>query len=241
MQTSPKLEEKSHLKTKALLFDLGYTLINSLASEAVFCKVLGSFGIQIPVEKIREALARTENEFGNVKNEPTYGKVSYEEFWNGWDSRVLRHLGLPENKKVVDGTLAKWFDYAGIKAYSEVKNTLCKVKQMGLKTGIISDAYEEDINLILEKAHLKNELFDIKIGANTIKKIKPHPDVFKYALSKLYTKPNEALFIGDAVETDYKGAEKVGIKAILIQRKKEQTQANLRTIRSLEEIFNFID
>jgi putative hydrolase of the HAD superfamily len=112
---------------------------------------------------------------------------------------------------------------------------------MGLKTGIVSGAYEEDINLILEKAHLQNELFDIKIGANTIKKSKPHPDVFEYALSKLNTKPSEALFIGDAVETDYKGAEKVGIKAILIQRKKEQTQANLRMIKSLEEIFNFID
>jgi len=111
-----------------------------------------------------------------------------------------------------------------------------------LKIGIVSGAYEEDINLILKKAHLSKELFDITIGANTIKKAKPHPDVFKYALKKLNIKPDEALFVGDAVETDYKAAEKVGVKAVLIQRTETKTQnANFRTVNSLREIFNFID
>lgn len=225
-----------------MLFDLGDTLVNSFSPEIVFYKILNSFDIHIPIEKIKEAVEKTDSEFGNVKNEPTYGKVSYEEFWNEWDSRVLMRLGLPENKKVVEGTLIRWYDYAECDTYSEVKDTLHKLKQMGLKIGIVSGAYEEDINHILEKAHLQNELFDITIGANTIKKAKPHPDVFKYALRKLNIKPDETLFIGDAVEADYKGAENVGIKAILIQRTETKTQkANFRTINSLKEIFNFID
>jgi putative hydrolase of the HAD superfamily len=237
----PKSGEKFHLKIKAVLFDLGNTLVKSFSLEIVFHKILSSFDIHIPLEKIKEAVEKTESEFGNIKNEPTYGKASYEEFWNEWDSRVLIRLGLPEDKKIVEGILTRWFDYAECDAYSEVKDTLYKLKQMGLKIGIVSGAYEEDISLILERAHLQKELFDITVGANTIEKAKPHPDVFKYALKKLNIKPDEALFIGDAVETDYKGAEKVGIKAVLIQRTETKIQkANFRTINSLNEIFNFI-
>lgn len=229
------------MKIKAVLFDLGNTLVKSFSLEIVFHKILSSFDIHIPLEKIKEAVEKTESEFGNIKNEPTYGKASYEEFWNEWDSRVLIRLGLPEDKKIVEGILTRWFDYAECDAYSEVKDTLYKLKQMGLKIGIVSGAYEEDISLILERAHLQKELFDITVGANTIEKAKPHPDVFKYALKKLNIKPDEALFIGDAVETDYKGAEKVGIKAVLIQRTETKIQkANFRTINSLNEIFNFI-
>jgi HAD superfamily hydrolase (TIGR01662 family) len=231
------------LKIKVLLFDLGNTLVSSFAPEIVFHKILSSFNIHIPIEKIKEAVEKTESEFGNIKYEPSYGKVSYEEFWNKWNSRVLMRLGLPEDKKVVEGTLTRWFDYAECDMYSEVKDTLRKLKQMDLKIGIISGAYEEDINIILEKVHLQKHLFDVIIGANTIKKAKPHPDVFKYALKKLNVKPDETLFIGDAIDADYEGAEKVGIKAILIQRNETKTlkTGNLRAITSLKEIFDFID
>jgi len=231
------------LKTKAVLFDLGNTLVSLIAPEIVFHKIFNSFGINIPVENIKEAHEKTKNELGDVKYEPSYGRVSYEEFWNKWNSRVLAHLGLPEDKKVVESTLTRWFDYAEYDIFSEVTETLCKLKQMGLKIGIISGAYEEDINIILEKVHLQKNLFDVIIGANTIKKAKPHPDVFKYALKKLNVKPDETMFIGDAIDADYEGAEKVGIKAILIQRTETETfkTGNLRAITSLKEIFDFID
>lgn len=127
-------------------------------------------------------------------------------------------LELSEDKKVVEGISIRWFDYAEYDTYTEVREVLYKLKEMGLKIGIISGAYEEDITIILEKANLHKDFFDIIIGANTIKKTKPHPDVFKYALNKLNVKPYEVWFIGDAVDADYEGAEKVGIKAILIQR-----------------------
>jgi len=230
------------LKIKAVLFDLGDTLVSLSAPETVFHKILCSFDIHTPIETIKEAVEKTESEFGNVKYEPSYGKVSYEEFWKKWNSRVLMRLGLPADKKVIESTLTKWFDYAECNAYPEVREVLSKLKQIGLKTGIISGAYEEDINIMLEKAHLSEELFDITIGANTIKKSKPHPDVFRYALSKLNVKPDETLFVGDTVEADCKGAESVGIKAVLIKREEaENLTGYSRKINSLEEIFKFID
>jgi len=230
------------LKVKAVLFDLGNTLVKSWVPEATFHKVLGSLGISRSVDEIKKALAKTDEEFDTLNYNSLYGKVSYRKFWNRWDSLVLRHLGLPKDKKLIRDIQARWFDYAECEIYFDVKETLHKLKHMGLKIGLVSGGYEEDVYAILETITLPKELFDVIIGANTIKKVKPHPDVFRYALKKLKVKPDETLFIGDAIDDDYKGAEKVGIKAILIQRTENHTNktSRLRTITSLEEIFKYI-
>lgn len=120
--------------------------------------------------------------------------------------------------------------------------TLNKLGKMNLKLGLISTAYEEDIDAILGRTGIKKGIFDIVIGVNTIKKEKPHPDVFRYALDKLGVKPEEALFVGDHVENDYKGAKVVGIRALLIEREEKSADraSNVERIRSLKEIFKFI-
>jgi putative hydrolase of the HAD superfamily len=114
---------------------------------------------------------------------------------------------------------------------------------MGLKLGLISTAYEEDIDAILERAGIAKGLFDIVVGVNTIKKEKPHPEVFRHALSRLNVEPDETLFVGDHVDIDYKGARAVGIHALLIEREHRSTEeaSDLERIISLQEIFKLID
>jgi len=75
----------------------------------------------------------------------------------------------------------------------------------------------------------------------TLRKGKPHPDVFKYALKKLNVKPEDAVFVGDSIDADYNGAENVRIKAILVRRTEDNTKrtSRLRTIPNLEEIFKY--
>lgn len=233
----------SALKIKVVLFDLGNTLVKTWVPEVVFHRVLGSLGIGRSVDKIKEALEKTEDQFDTLNYQSMYGKVSYREFWDKWNSLVLRYLGFPENEKLVREIEARWFDHVECELYSDVRETLSKLKQMGLKIGLISTAYEEDIYAIFGKANLQKKLFDVIIGANTIKKEKPHPDVFRYALMKLNVKPEETLFIGDSIDADYKGAEKVGIHAALIQRTENKTNETygLRTITNLKEIFKYID
>lgn len=230
------------LKAQAILFDLGNTLVKSFTPEATFHKVLCSLGINRTSDEVGKALARTYEEFALNYNS-LCGKVSYKKFWNKWDSLVLRFLGIPQDKELIEHIITRWFDYAECEIYSDVKEMLHKLKKMGLKVGLISGAYEEDVYIILEKVTLRKELFDVIIGADTIKKAKPHPDVFRYALRKLKVKPDETLFIGDAVEADYKEAEEVGIKAILIRRTENNTNetSGLRTVTNLKEIFKYID
>ena len=117
------------------------------------------------------------------------------------------------------------------------------LREKGLKTGIVSAAYEKDISAILEKAGLRKNMFDVIVGAETTERMKPHPEAFQYALRKLEAEPKEALFIGDSIKADYEPSEKVGIKAILIRRRRDAREKSrrLRTISSLREVFRYID
>jgi 2-haloalkanoic acid dehalogenase type II len=229
------------LKIKAVLFDLGGTLVRTWIPEATYQKVLASLGINRSVEDIREALVKTEEEFKKSNYRSMYGRAGYSEYWQKWDSMVLKNL------KIFDECLAKeilvrWFDHADCATYPDTRESLARLRQMGLKLGLISTGYEEDISAIFEKTNLEKGLFDVIVGANTIKKEKTHPDVFKYALRKLKVKPEETLFVGDHIDNDYRGATRVGIHALLIQRENRSSDgsSDLNRISSLEDIYKLI-
>ncbi|MEM2930513.1 MAG: HAD-IA family hydrolase [Thermoproteota archaeon] len=168
--------------------------------------------------------------------------MPYKEYWGKWDSLVLKYLGIPEHEKLVGEIEARWFKHADCEAYPDAEETLVKLRRMGLKTGLVSTGYEADVYAILGKAGLRKELFDVIVGADTVRRVKPHPEAFRHALKRLGVKPEEALFIGDKTDDDYRGAEEAGITPILIQRKAGETSkgSGLRTIMSLGEIFQFI-
>ncbi|MGB9718045.1 MAG: hypothetical protein ACPL4E_06340 [Thermoproteota archaeon] len=55
-------------------FDLGETLVRTWIPETVFKRVLYSLGVDRSVEEIREALARTDEQFNNLNYRSLYGK-----------------------------------------------------------------------------------------------------------------------------------------------------------------------
>ena len=232
------------LKIKAVLFDLGNTLVTyGVAGEVIFQRVLDSLGISRPVDEIKVALAKTEQNFADLNYRSLFGKIPCEEYWKKWDSLVLEHLDLAGNEELAGDIQARWLDYVDCEACSDIEEVLSKLKGMGLKIGLVSTAYEEEIAVIFGKVNLEKRSFDVIVGADTVRKAKPHPDVFKYALKKLNVEPEEAVFVGDSVDADYNGAENVGVKAILMQKKEDNMKRNsgLRTITGLEEIFKYID
>jgi putative hydrolase of the HAD superfamily len=231
------------LKIRAVLFDLGDTLVKAWIPEVTYQNVLASLGIDRPLEELEKAIAKTEEEFKRSNYRSRYGEVSYTEYWERWLAQVLTYLGVSGEDNLAKQVNARWYDHADCVTYPDAVGTLNRLKQMGLKLGLISTAYEEDIDAVLEKAGIAKGLFDIVVGANTIKKEKPHPDVFRHALSKLNVEPDETLFVGDHVDNDYKGAKAVGIHALLIERehRSPDNTFDLERVRSLQEIFKFID
>lgn len=205
--------------------------------ELVFCRVLASLGISRSVGEIKRAMLNTEQDAKYLNLVSLYGKMECEEYWHRWDSLVLKHLNIAENEELAKLVHSRWFDYVDCTLYSEVKEVLLNLKRVGLKVGLITTAYEEEIALILKKANLEKEIFDVIVGADTIKKVKPHADVFRYAVKMLKVKPEETVFVGDQIDADYKGAKNAGLQALLLNRTEKNREQGLKTIASLKEIF----
>jgi FMN phosphatase YigB (HAD superfamily) len=149
--------------------------------EEVFHRILLSLSIQRSLGDIQEAFSSAKKEAEDLSLLSSFGKMKCEEYWNRWDSLVLKHLGMAEHVELGRVVQSKWFDFVRCTLYPEVEDVLSELKLRGLKIGLISNGYEEEINLILEKANLEKATFDIIVGVDTIKRVKPNPDVFRYA------------------------------------------------------------
>lgn len=206
----------------------------------VFQRILNSLGIFKSLDEVKMAISSAEKEAEDTNLLSLFGKIQCEEYWYKWDALVLKHLGIAENEELAETVQSKWFDFMSFTLYPESNKVLRELRKRGLVLGLISNGYEEEIHFILEKVNLEKTAFDIIVGVDTAQCMKPHPDIFKYALRKLKVRPEEAMFVGDEIELDYKGAKNVGMYALLIDRTEKPKQSGLRTIKSLGEILSQI-
>jgi len=220
-----------------VLFDLGDTLVH-MHSEETFQKILEGHGIVKPFDEVKQAMIKGGKEFDIDK----HCNLPAHEFYTQWNILELKHLGITDKtkaRKLAEDVDYQWFEFAKIRVYPEVKKTLQKLKQMGLKLGIVTGGYEEDVEKVLPKAGLE-EFFHVYVGVNTTGKRKPHPSAFKHAVKHLGVKPNETVFVGDNYEADYLGAQNAGIIPVLIKREGSPA-TDVRTIRRLDEIFKVLE
>jgi putative hydrolase of the HAD superfamily len=218
---------------KAVLFDLGGTLIKSTSIPIVCKRILTRHGIQVHGTIDETAL----NEI--AKEMPRDYKLPYREFWRIYNIKMLRKLKLNENlEELAEIITDEWWDNADPELYAEVKNTLQALRKRGLKLGIVTNGFHKDIDDILLRVNM-TEQFDVAVGVDDVGKPKPKKKIFSYALKKLAINPNESLFVGDSLESDYKGAEKAGLKSILIDRE-NKICGNFRKIQNLKEVVQYL-
>jgi len=239
------------MKIKAVLFDLGNTLVYS-HPEKTFQRILAEHGIVKSVEEVKQALIQGNKEFDIDSRVGLSAHLSAHEFYTQWNLVQLKHLGVkgPEARRLAQEIDTIWFKYAEFRLYPDVRRTITKLKKIGLKLGIITGGYVADIEQILPRVGL-DRFFDVCVGADTVRKRKPHTKAFRHALRQLGVKPEEAVFVGDNLEADYVGAKRAGMTPILIRRKGPpeqrlftdaclQPSSDVRSIQRLDEIFELL-
>lgn len=138
-----------------------------------------------------------------------------------------------------------------IKLYDDVKPCLIKLREMGLKSAIISDGlpikqYEKILRLGID------DLIDLTTISDEIGVRKPNPKLFEFCLKKFNIKGTETIYIGDRLEKDIIPAKLCNIHSILIHRggKYDTYKTGNKfpegikpdyEISNLNEIFNIID
>jgi len=202
---------------KAVLFDLGLTLIQTASFPEIYRRILARFGITVSLDAIFHAQKETEGEVDTS----TYDESRRKEFWTNYNVSLLKKLGVKEDTVFVASQIDElWWSCSHVQLFPDVEPTLSGLRAKGLKLGLVSNGFQQDLDHVLGELGLKR-WFDAVVCIDSCSCAKPDKRIFLYALDKLGVKADEAVFVGDSVVHDYEGALNVGIKPYLIDRERK--------------------
>ena len=128
-------------------------------------------------------------------------------------------LGIEPGVLTVKGCLEAygWKAVPGTALFPDVLETLVIIRQHGIKTAIVTNAFQP---MWLRDAEINEfgllEYFpDVRVSAADAGYLKPHPAIFQYALELLGVEPEEGVFVGDNPIADIAGAQAAGMLAVL--------------------------
>jgi putative hydrolase of the HAD superfamily len=89
------------------------------------------------------------------------------------------------------------------------------LRGLGLKLGLVSNAFDPGwlLHGDLEQSGLAERL-DFSVFSSEVGKRKPHPAIFERALEALEVEPGRALFVGDRLYEDVRGAGELGMTTV---------------------------
>jgi putative hydrolase of the HAD superfamily len=89
------------------------------------------------------------------------------------------------------------------------------LRARGLKLGLVSNAFDPDwlLHRDLEQMGLAQRL-DFSVFSSEVGTRKPHPAIFERALEALGVEPENALFVGDRLYEDIRGAGELGMMTV---------------------------
>ncbi len=234
---------------KAVLFDLFDTLllIRSDDNFAESClrnihRFLNMNGINVSFEDFRHTYSKVRKHL----YERIHRKLE-EPHFTVRISRVLRELGYecdassPIAKGAADAYCEAFTRY--VHPDEDAYFVLRRLRKSGYKIGIVSNfAIPECAHHLITLYGLKN-LLDAVVVSAEVNRRKPSPEIFVAALNLLKVDASESIFVGDTPDIDILGAKNIGMKAILIERRKTSFKADVKPdfmIKRLREILGLL-
>jgi len=188
---------------KAVLFDLDNTLIDFMKMKKHSCRaaidaMIGA-GLHIEHDKAIKVLFGLYDKYGLEE------KTIFQKFLNKITGKV-------DHKILANGIVAYRRVRTGfLEPYPNIDYVLLKLKDRGIKLGIVTDAPKLKAWIRLASIKLSN-YFDVVVTFEDTKQRKPSKLPFKAALRQLKLKPSDCLMVGDWPERDIKGAKALGMK-----------------------------
>jgi putative hydrolase of the HAD superfamily len=92
---------------------------------------------------------------------------------------------------------------------------LDSLRERGLRLGLVSNAFDPGWLLQRDLADMGlSDRLDVAVFSSEVGKRKPHPEIFERALDALGVQPEEALFVGDRLYEDVRGAGELGMTTV---------------------------
>jgi putative hydrolase of the HAD superfamily len=202
----------------AVLFDLGGTLFSYEARDQLGRASVAAFarmGLSPDDPAVRDARRRA---FRQVEEEyAARPSFLHRDLFRDRIARTAELLGVSPSADVLDQFDREhrqaMVDHLGPRP--DARDTLEGLRARGLYVAVVSNADADDLEAMLRR-HGFETLVDDWTSSEEAGSCKPDPRIYEYALSKAGRPAAEALFVGDSLQHDVAGADRVGMRTVLI-------------------------
>lgn len=182
---------------RAVIFDLWDTLVDYDETGA------RAFQAQVAVR-----LGRDPDEFAAVWRQGRAVRDS------GPLPDYLRTLGAADVEELVE--LRRASTRTMLQPRAGAVETLVELRRRGYRVGLITVCSDDVVDVWAETPFAG--LFDATVFSCAVGMRKPDPRIYRLACDQLGVEPEQALFVGDGANDELAGAERVGMRAVLIHR-----------------------
>jgi len=168
--------------------------------------------------------------------------------YNQHFDRLLERLGLKWNPRVIAAGVTAYRETSSayLKTYSDTVPALLKLRESGYQLGIVSEGravkqWQKLIQLGIQ------HLFHRVLISEEIEEDTVTPEMFELVLKELGASPEEAVFVGNRLDTDILCANKAGIISVRMRKgehRVEEPKSPEMTpkyeISKISEIFNVL-
>ena len=199
----------------AVLFDFGHTLMDwswdddlLVAGHRAGLEAIGHRG-----DAAAEALTARYLREAQLQDWEAVEEVEYPALARTMLADIGVAVDDDELVRFLDAEHAAWAPARKVASMSEA--LLDSLHDRGLKTGLVSNAWdprwllERDLDEMGLLPRLDAIVFSSEVGVR-----KPRPEIFYRALDDLGVEPVRAMFVGDRLEADIKGAAELGMTTV---------------------------
>jgi putative hydrolase of the HAD superfamily len=230
---------------KAVFFDFYNTLATFAPSrEELQRQALQEFGMDAPLPLIRLGYPEADRLWAEEQGRWPLDQRPADErdrVFIAYEQRVLQHTGLRVPDEVALAVFRRLLEVSGQwMLFDDAIPTLESLRERGLTTGIISNVVG-GLDQALADLGLDRHI-GIIVTSDQVGATKPDPRIFEEALRRARVAPNEALFVGDQVESDVSGAWGAGMTPLLLDRDGVYSElTDVPLVASLLEVVEYVE
>jgi putative hydrolase of the HAD superfamily len=127
---------------------------------------------------------------------------------------LLRELGVADADAFSDAEHEVW--RPAHEVLSSAQALLESLRSRGIKTALVANSWPDPARLLRAdvEAFGLAEQFDAIVFSEEVGFRKPQPEIFLHALEQLGVEPENAMFVGDRLDSDVQGAARVGMATV---------------------------
>lgn len=207
---------------RGVIFDLGGTLVyNNTEPEsdrerrqcvAIARLATDELGCRAP-DALAERLLALRNEHGGLTQRDLRERRARDTIATG-----LREAELALHDAILDRSEQLLFEPdRGRPLYPGARELLEMLHARDLRIGLISNWSSHWIVTDIVAGTGIHEFFAPLVSSASFGWIKPHPSIFRHVLEIWDLRPDDVIMVGDTLETDVRGASRIGMRSILVE------------------------